>query len=110
MESPGGRTYASQEAEIAAMAATPRWKGKSRTMMYSRKLEVFLESLATFYLVIRVVIHFSALAAIAYCILSDRWLPAVFILLARKEFTHWLDREAERTAPSADAGSHLTSI
>src|SRR6266478_5864047 len=35
-----------------------------------------------------------SLGTIAYCIFTDQWLPAIFVLLARKELLNWLDKIA----------------
>jgi hypothetical protein len=52
--------------------------------------------LAFFYVVASLTISLLSLAGIAYCVLTERWLPAIVILLARKDLVRWMDGEANR--------------
>jgi hypothetical protein len=38
----------------------------------------------------------AGLILIGYFVVTAQWLPAIFVLLARKELTTWLESEAKR--------------
>jgi hypothetical protein len=60
------------------------------------KLERFRVYLAVGYLVTGIVVSLLSIAAIVYCIATGRWVPAIFILLARNEVVRWMDNESKR--------------
>ena len=65
----------------------------SRAVSMVRRFQVYL---AVIYSVAGVLVAFGSLLAIAYCMINSKWLPAIFVLLARKDLGRFLDGESTR--------------
>jgi hypothetical protein len=60
------------------------------------RIELFGMSLALAYIVGAFVVSVAAVGIMIYCGLNDKWLPAIFTLLARREIVRWLHAESDR--------------
>jgi len=58
-----------------------------------KKVDIFL-SIA--YLGSSIVVSLASIGAIVYCVVTAKWLPAIFVLLARKDVIRGMERESRR--------------
>ena len=65
----------------------------NRTLSKIHRFTIFL---VTAYLVAGIVVALASILGIAYLVVNTQWLPAIFILLARKDLVRWLDSESTR--------------
>jgi hypothetical protein len=73
-------------------------------------------SLSLMFATVALVVTVGLIVVVAYCAFTERWLQAIFFLLARKELLSWLDqasdrieeRETESKYPTTGEGSGVS--
>jgi hypothetical protein len=71
----------------------------NRTLARIRLLRL---SLALGYAMAAIAVAWISIAGIVYCVLKAQWLPAIFILLARRDLVRWMDGESHRLGDQED--------
>jgi hypothetical protein len=61
-----------------------------------RAISKLAAGLGAIYLVASIVTSIGGLVAIGYYVFNSEWMPAIFVLLARKQLVEWFDRESKR--------------
>jgi len=68
------------------------------------RLHHFTIYLAGAYLFAAMAISIGSILGIAYLVFNAHWLPAIFVLLARKDLARWLSRESSRLLANSRKG------
>ena len=55
------------------------------------------------------VLSFAGLLLVVFLVFKEQWLPAIFFLLARKQFVEWTGRIVDRARNHAEANAEVGS-